>query len=113
MWYKVIYTNFLIPKQYDAMTRGPFILIRPKFKEEKGLLEHETIHVRQWWKNPLFHALRYKLSKKYRLQCEVAAYKHQLKFYENDNIYLFASYIVNKYKVNSSLYEVVKLLQKD
>lgn len=111
MWYKVIYTNFLIPKQYDAMTRGPFILIRPKFKEEKGLLEHETIHVRQWWKNPLFHALRYKLSKKYRLQCEVAAYKHQLKFYDKDETKLFATFISNNYKLNISQEEAEKLLQ--
>jgi hypothetical protein len=113
MWYKVFYTNFSIPKKFAAMTRGPFVLIRPDYKQDKGLLEHELIHVKQWWKNPLFHALRYKFSTKYRLQCELEAYKHQLKFYENDNIYLFASYIVNKYKVNSSLSEVVKLLQKD
>jgi hypothetical protein len=112
MWYKVIYTDFLIPKKYDAMTRGPLILVRPEFKDEKGLVEHEIVHVKQWWKNPLFHALMYKISKKYRLASEVEAYKHQLKFYDEDHTYLFAGYIANQYKLNITLDEVVEKLRE-
>jgi hypothetical protein len=112
MWYKVFYTNFSIPKKFAAMTRGPFVFIRPNYKHDKGLLEHELIHIKQWWRNPLFHALRYKFSKKYRLECEIEAYKHQLKFYDEDHAYLFAGYIANKYKLNTVLSELVKKLRE-
>lgn len=43
-----IYTDNL-PAHAGGMTRGPFIFIRPKYKGDVGLLEHEKTHVAQWW----------------------------------------------------------------
>lgn len=42
------------------------------------MLAHEVCHVEQFWNNPLFHGLRYRFSKAYRLDCEVKAYREQL-----------------------------------
>ena len=40
-----IYTNSI---KYAGEARGPVILIKPQYKEDKGLHAHEMVHVRQW-----------------------------------------------------------------
>lgn len=44
----IIYTNYFIPPQHHACTRGPIIFIRPEYRNDKGLLTHEKVHRRQW-----------------------------------------------------------------
>ena len=56
------------------------IVIRPKYKEDIGLLNHELKHVEQYSKN-FFHGLIYRFSKSYRYKCELDAYKEQIKEY--------------------------------
>ena len=50
----IFYTNHLIPARFAAETYGPFIFIRPSYLEDKGLLHHELMHVKQFWHNPFF-----------------------------------------------------------
>ncbi len=76
----IFYTNHFIPVPHAACARGPFIFIRPEHKDDEGLRAHEQTHVDQFWSLPIIHGLLYLLSKKYRLRCEVAAYREQLKF---------------------------------
>ena len=77
------YTNrFLDGNQVGAVRVFllPVIFIRPEYKHDQGLLAHEQVHVSQAWGNlfPPIHAIRYALSEKYRLKCEVEAYRKQL-----------------------------------
>ena len=44
----VIVTKYLIPKGYNGLTLFPFVMIRNNFdKENKVLINHEKIHIRQ------------------------------------------------------------------
>lgn len=89
--------------------RGPIAQVRPRYitSGDKGIVNHELRHVRQWWvpvllgaliavalylagyvvwNLPLFaglvaHPLLYTLSPRYRLWAEVDAYRQQIKAY--------------------------------
>jgi hypothetical protein len=104
----VFYTNRFIPRRFAAHTRGPVIFIRPEYRDDHGLLEHEIVHVRQWYRNPLF-GLFYKFSARFRLNAEVEAYRKQLKSSPN-NRDLFAHYIASKYNLDITQEQAAKLL---
>lgn len=71
----IIYTNVLVPKGFDAITAWPFIFMR---KPDEPLKQHELVHYReQAWIAPLWWA-RYALSKTFRVQAEVRAYRVQI-----------------------------------
>ena len=55
-----------------------FVRIRKGYENDKGLLEHEKVHVWQFWRTFGLHSLLYLISKRYRLKAEVEAYKVQL-----------------------------------
>ena len=61
------------------------IVIRTKYKDDKGLLAHEVCHYKQYKRN-LFHTALYALYKPYRYKCELEAYKEQIREYEYTNI---------------------------
>lgn len=105
-------SNLVIPKVYGAMTRGCFIFVRPEFKENYALIEHEKVHVKQFWKSFGLHPFRYNLSKDYRLKCEVEAYKRQLEYLNFDQaskVY-FAKYLAENYGLDISFDEAYALL---
>ena len=79
------------------------IVISPKYTNDKGLLDHELTHVRQWYRTFGFHSWLYKNKKKYRLNAEVEAYKEQLKSYP-DKLSYFALVLVTKPKYNLHMY---------
>jgi hypothetical protein len=112
MYYKVIYTNnnWLIPKKYAGVTRLFLVFIRPQYRNDVGLLQHELTHVRQFYKIPLIGAYLYRFSRKYRLHCELEAYREQLKHYQQDHSWLFAGYISKKYNLDISIEEAHRLL---
>ena len=78
MIYSLKYTDSM-PDNQGGYARAWFIRIRPRYKDDKGLLAHEMEHVKQFWRTCGFHGLFYLLSKKYKLNTEVEAYKEQLK----------------------------------
>lgn len=110
MFYKVFYTNRFVPTKHAACTRSCFVFIRPRYKGNKGLLAHELEHVKQWYRNPLFHSLKYKFSKSYRLQCELSAYRMQLNFTPL-GLEGFAYYLANDYSLDLTYEQAKQLLQ--
>ena len=112
MLHKVIYTNSIIPDKFAGLTLGPIILIRPQYVNDTGLLEHEKVHVRQFWRTLGFFGIRYFLFKKYRLKYELEAYKEQLKYYPTDKRSLFAHYLATKYNLDITQEEALKLLSE-
>jgi len=75
----ILYTEKLLPKTRAGLTIGCIILIGTKHKDDKGLIEHEKTHCKQFKRNP-FMPLLYLISKKHRLAYEVEAYKISIKY---------------------------------
>ena len=105
----IFYTNRFIPERAAGCARGPFIFIRPEYKNDIGLIEHEKVHVEQWYRTFGFHSLLYLISKKYRLKSEVEAYKKQLE-YSPREADLYALFISTNYNINITKDEAKKLL---
>ena len=59
---------------------GMFICIKPEFKDNIALLEHELVHCRQFYRTLCIHSILYKLSSKYRLNSEIEAYKATIEY---------------------------------
>jgi hypothetical protein len=99
---KVIYTNWFIPKRFDAYNLIIVCLIRPEFKYDKGLHDHEYVHYLQWKRHPFTFPFMYLFNKTYRYCMEVEAYAAQLVWYEgrpnvDAKAKQFASLICNNY----------------
>ena len=77
---KIIYTDDL-PDGTGGICIYPWfpmfgkctIKIRKKYIDDMGILKHELKYKEQY-ENIFFHALKYKLSRKYRYKCELEAY---------------------------------------
>ena len=116
----IFYTNHFIPKGSAACVRIlliPITLIRPEYKDDKGIHAHEQKHVDQAWESviPILHGLRYRLSKAYRLACEVEAYREQLRVNAlngvQDYTLTYAGFIANDYNLSISIADACQLLK--
>ena len=107
-FYTVDYTEDL-PARYGGYTSLWNIRIRPRYRDDKGLLAHEKTHVRQFWRTPFLHWCRYKKNAAYRLTCEVDAYQVQLKS-SPGNEWVYAGFISTKYNLNITRQEAYALL---
>lgn len=115
---------------------GPLIKLRPKYKDDNGLKEHERTHVRQWYfcltvglivsvmltssvspslwplfgLAPFLHQLLYKFVRPYRCWCEVQAYRVQIAVggYVNNDFAVAA--LVEKYGLGLSADKAKALL---
>jgi hypothetical protein len=106
----VFYTNLFVRKGYAGITIGPFAFIRPKYKDDVGLRKHEEKHIEQFWRYFGWFPIFYLLSERFRLKVEVEAYREQLRYCSDDRTERFAWYIANKYRINITVAEAVKLL---
>lgn len=110
----VFYADWIVPKKYDALTVFNVVFIRPSHRNDEGLLHHELTHVKQIYRTfPLF-PLRYNLSKKYRLNAELEAYKVQLS-YEKDKeqaLRKIADVLATGYGLGITREEAYKLLKQ-
>ena len=125
-----------LPNGFGGTVKGPLIKILPKYKKDAGLLEHETVHVRQWYAvlalgllisgiltmlvSPslwplcglaLFgHQLLYKFLRPYRRWSEVQAYRKQLATGGYDSNDFAVTALVEKYDLNLSAKKAKALL---
>lgn len=108
----VFYTN-LIPERFTGYTVAFVILLRPSIKGNIPLLEHEKIHVNQFWRTLGLNGLFYLFSKEKRLQYELEAYKKQLEFEPNKEFskQVFAKYISTNYNLNVTHEDALKLFE--
>ena len=128
-WPFIFYTDMFMGTA-NGKAIGPIILIRPKYKDDYGLYQHELEHVKQWaiislvfagllyFVNPLLmplglgvFGLLY-LIPEVRLWSEVAAFKKQAEYYPDDRIPLFAAAISLRYKLKISKENAEKLLRE-
>ena len=136
----VFYTDKFIPERFAALNFGPVSFIRPKYKDDVGLYEHEAAHFEQWIRffvlSPIFsallllfghetpywihlailvffaslHGVLYVVFQEYRLYSEVEAYKEQMKAYPDDRSNKFAEYLSTKYDLDLTKDEALKEL---
>ena len=121
---------------FGGTTKGPLIKILTKYKDDSGLLEHEKVHVRQWYAVlalmlslsalvtllvstslwPLCglalvsHQLLYKLVRPYRRWSEVQAYRKQIAIGGYTSNEFAVNALVEKYNLNLSVNEAKMLL---
>lgn len=107
----VFYTEFGIPATAAGCARGPIIFIRPKYKDDEGLYQHELVHVKQWVFSLGIHSLLYMVFDWYRMHMEADAYREQLKYYPDDRTEMFAEFLTQNYKLNITKDLAIKLLQ--
>ena len=105
------YTNLFVRAGFAGCACGPLIFIRPTYRNDAGLLAHEQEHVKQFWRSPFMHGLRYRFSKPYRLACEVAAYRVQASRYQDDRRPMLAGFIADKYELGITQAEALELLK--
>ena len=95
----ILYQNKWIPSPHAGVSYGPLVVIRPSYKHDKGLLEHELFHSKQAYKLLLLpYMLLYKFSECFRLKQEVEAYRVQLRF-SPGNVVLFSRFIATRYNI--------------
>ena len=109
----VIYTD-RVPEGSAGCANAMIVRIRPKYKGDEGLLQHELTHVKQAYRLLiLFHSLLYLLDDSYRLHAEVEAYRKQLE-YSQDKVTdtaRFAGFIAGKYDLGISREAAAMLLR--
>jgi len=112
------YTNKLIPSRFAGITYQIWftplsvILIRPKYRSDKGLLAHEQTHAKQIRHNWLWF-LFYNFSKKYRLKYEAEAYRVQLNYCtdKQKSLDTFATFLSSLYNLDISYQDALKALE--
>ena len=97
----VIYTDRFVSKGFAGSTIWFIILIRPKYRSDVGLLEHERIHVKQFWRTLGLFSILYFINAKYRYKSELEAYKVQLTHSTNRTASAnkFAVFLATKYRL--------------
>ena len=110
MLFKVFYTNRFIPSRFAGITYGPLIFIRPRCQGDVGLLEHEKVHVKQFWRTLGLFGIPYFFSAKARVKYEAEAYREQLKYSPGKEA-LFASFLATKYGAKITQEEALALLK--
>ena len=106
----VIYTD-LMPARFSGCAIGPIILIRPRCRGDAGLLEHERVHVSQFWRSLGIVPLLSLFVPSLRLKCEVEAYRKQLECNPGSSE-LYATFLSTKYGLSISVAEALKLLTR-
>ena len=104
------YTDRFIPEGHAGCTRGPVILVRPKYKGDSGLLAHERVHQLQWILTLGLHSILYLLWGRYRLGAEVNAYRAQVAsgYLTKEKA---AQFLVDKYDLKITKVMALKALQ--
>ena len=91
-------------KKFGGKSYGPVILIKEKYKEDKGLLEHELVHSKQFYVTLGIAGLLYLLLPRVKYAAELAAYRVQLGYasdsYREKAIARFTTFIVSNYNLN-------------
>lgn len=99
----VLYFSFGVPRGSSGIAYGPVVFIRPGFARDRGLLEHELAHTRQFWDPRKWF--------KGRLWWEVEAYREQRKWYAEDRTREFARLIATGYGLDVSEEQAREMLE--
>ena len=108
----VFYTDRFIDQGSRGCCRGFLIFIRPQYRDDRGLLEHERVHRRQWFRTLSLSSWLYLFVPEYRLAAEVEAYKEQARWFDDDRLPRFAKIISTRYGLKVTEEDALKLLRE-
>ena len=112
----IIPLSTFIPKRFAAFVFGPIIFVRPAYRNNIPLIEHEKVHVHQFWRTFGTHGLWCQFNKEYRLRSEVEGYAVQIKKREelgmSPRVELYAGFISTHYNLDVTVEEALELLVK-
>lgn len=134
-YYWICYTKKLA-NGFGGTAQGPLIRLLPKYKDDVGLLEHEKVHVHQWYvvlalvlslsalvtlmvSSSLWplcglalfsHQLLYRFVRPYRRWSEVRAYRKQIATGGYTSNEFAVNALVERYDLNLSADEAKALL---
>ncbi len=77
--YSLIYSD-VMPEEKGGYVSGLTVYIRPKYRDDIGILKHEEFHILQRYMTLGLHNCIKDLSKRYAIWVEVSAYREQLKW---------------------------------
>jgi hypothetical protein len=99
-----------INEEYDKMDFN----ILKKYKNDRGLLEHELQHCRQFYRTLGIHAVLYKLSANYRYKAELECYRVQLRYAKSSftAVKYFTKYLTTRYNLKLDAATVEKDLKR-
>jgi len=94
------------PKAGDAMARGFFIQVARMQWHNHAIVQHELVHVRQFWRSLMLHGLLYNMWGWYRLHAEAEAYAEQLRWIPraefDQALSEFAGFLATMYRLNTN-----------
>ena len=111
MLHLIIYTD-LMPDRFSGYTLGPMVLIRPSKRHDVGLLQHELMHVKQFWRTWGLFGIPYLLSRTRRFEYEVEAYREQLK-YSPGREAVFARFLARNYDLDMTESQALAALTRE
>ena len=106
----VIYSDALVPKNFAGWCYGFLVVIKPEYKSDEGLYEHEYTHVQQFYKSFFTMWLWYELSDTKRLRYEAEAYANQVKY--GADINHMAWLLSTKYDLDITVDQAKKEIEK-
>jgi len=113
MKYPLVFYVDSLPSGFGGMAHGPVIRILERLRGDEGIRQHELTHVKQWVCTLGLLGLFYYFIPKFRLWCEVQAYKKQMKYYADDRSWRFAESIATKYRLDITQEQAHILLNKE
>jgi hypothetical protein len=111
MNYPLVFYVDSLPNGFGGMAHGPIIRILERLRGDEGIRQHELVHVRQWLFTLGLLPILYYFIPKFRLWCEVQAYKKQMKYYADDRSWRFAGSIATKYRLDITQEQAHQLLK--
>lgn len=125
-----------LPANAGGCANGPVIRILDKYRNDRGIYQHELTHVLQWAFASMsglpiayllvsigrtdllylaslsiaLHSFLYRFVPAYRLWSEVQAYREQARWYQDDRRPLFARFIADDYGLVVDQLKVLSML---
>lgn len=104
----VIYTDRFV--RHGGVAYGPIVLVRPRYRHDKGLHAHERTHVRQWWRTFGLMSIVYPISRRWRCRWEVEAFQAQLE-HAPDALLTFADFLATWYRLDIDRADALRLIR--
>lgn len=97
----IIYTDQFVGEGNSGTSRGPLILIRPEYKDDFLLENHELVHSKQSYRSFFLGWIRAVFDRDYLAKLEAEAYAIELT--DHNQIGIYARMIQEEYSPNSDL----------
>jgi len=102
----LIFISNWMPKRFSGYHVGTLVLIRPDYKDDEGLIQHELIHVKQNIRTLGWSGIKQIWNKNHKLNRECEAYAEQLKYVPANQYKIvstrFVNFMYTKYNLGMS-----------